>query len=354
MINSFSQYLVEENKVVYFIFSTMNPPTVAHGQLLDKISASAGRNPYKVFLTQSQDDKKNPLSYSDKIKSARKMFPKHARSVMVNKKVNNVFDALVSLYDEGFRKVVMVAGSDKVNEYDIRLNKFNGKKSRSGFYNFMDIKVISAGIIDPDSKSVDEKYSANSMRSFAESNDFVSFSQGLPKNTSTAPARKLFNDVRKGLGLKENNTFKNHIQLETLSQNREDFIKGDLFELGESVIIKKTDAVGIITVLGSNYVIVEMSDGTRSRQWLEAVEAIEMVEPKKRPDEGTKEAGQKARKETPGQKTEEIKTRRSYTDIAKMRINREKQLDAKKHDRILDRARLRMAKQKNQETKPNA
>ena len=248
MINSFSQYLVEEDKVVYFTFSTMNPPTVAHGQLLDKISASASRNPYKVFLTQSQDDKKNPLSYSDKIKSVRKMFPKHARSVMVNKKVNNVFDALVSLYDDGFRKVVMVVGSDKVNEYDIRLNKFNGKKSRAGFYNFMDIKVVSAGLIDPDSKNVDEKYSANSMRSFAESNDFVSFSQGLPRNTSTVPARKLFNDVRKGLGLKENSSFKNHIQLQTLSQKREDFIKGDLFELGESVIIKKTDAVGIITV----------------------------------------------------------------------------------------------------------
>ena len=91
---------------------------------------------------------------------------------------------------------------------------------------------------------------------------------------SNAEAKKLFNDVRKGMGLKEAKDFKNHIQLEPVSSTREQFVQGKLFELGEQVIVKKTDEVGTITVLGSNYVIVETAD-RQTRQWLDAVEKIE-------------------------------------------------------------------------------
>ena len=67
MINSFSQFLVEEEREIYFAFGRMNPPTVGHGKLLDALAAKSGKNPYKVFLSQSQDKNKNPLSYTDKI-----------------------------------------------------------------------------------------------------------------------------------------------------------------------------------------------------------------------------------------------------------------------------------------------
>ena len=49
MINKFSQFLVEEEKVVYFTFGRMNPPTIGHGKLLDVLAAKSGRNPYKGF-----------------------------------------------------------------------------------------------------------------------------------------------------------------------------------------------------------------------------------------------------------------------------------------------------------------
>ena len=52
------------------------------------------------------------------------MFPKHARSIMLDKKLKNVFDIATKLYDEGFKKIVMIAGSDRVNEFDILLNKY--------------------------------------------------------------------------------------------------------------------------------------------------------------------------------------------------------------------------------------
>jgi nicotinamide mononucleotide adenylyltransferase len=99
MINSFSQFLVEEEKAVYFTFGRMNPPTIGHGKLLDKLASKAGKNPYRVYLSQSSDAKKNPLAYADKVKFVRKMFPKHARSVMLNKGVKTAIDAAVALYN---------------------------------------------------------------------------------------------------------------------------------------------------------------------------------------------------------------------------------------------------------------
>ena len=82
-----------------------------------------------------------------------------------------------------------------------------------------------------------------------------------------------------------------------LSETREAFVKGELFELGEHVIIKSTSEVGKITVIGSNYVIVETSDKT-TRQWLDSVEKI--VEEAKY-DYGTDASVKYMKKTTPGQ-----------------------------------------------------
>ena len=297
MINRFSEFLVEEEKVGYLVFGRMNPPTIGHGKLLDKLAKTAGRAPYRIYLSQSADSKNNPLTYSDKVKYARKMFPRHARSIIIDKKVITPFHALSAMYNAGFKKVVMVAGSDRVKEYDLRLNKYNSKKGSHGFYNFEGgVKVVSAGQRDPDGTGA-EGASGTKQRGYAKSNDFTGFSQGLTKAISNPDAKKMFNAVRSGMGLKEEHEFKRHIQLKTVSETREAFVKGELFELGEQVIIKKTSEVGKITVIGSNYLIVETSDKT-TRQWLDAVEKIEEYA---KYDYGTDASVKYMKKTTPGQ-----------------------------------------------------
>jgi hypothetical protein len=273
MINKFSQFLIEEEKTVYFTFGRMNPPTIGHGKLLDKLSSSSGKNDYKVFVSQSQDPKKNPLMYAEKIKHIRKMFPKHARSIIMNKNVKTAIDCAVALYDQGYRKIVMVVGSDRINEFDALLNKYNGKDARHGFYNFESIKIISAGERDPDAEGV-EGMSASKQRENAQNNDFVTFSQGLPKSMSNKDAKALFNAVRSGMGLKEAREFKNHIQLEPVSDLREAYIRDNIFEKGEEVVITDKGIVGKIKHLGTNYLIVE-SKGETWRCWLNAVSKVD-------------------------------------------------------------------------------
>jgi hypothetical protein len=248
------------------------------------------------------------------------MFPKHARNVMVAKDVVTPMDAVVELYKQGFRKIVMVVGSDRVTEFDTMINKYNGKEGRHGLYNFQDIKVLSAGDRDPDSDAI-EGASATKQRAAAQENDFITFSQGVPSSVSTKDARKLFNDVRKGMGLAEETHFKNHVQLEPVNEAREKYVKGQLFNIGDQVIIKESDEVGIVTVLGSNYLIIETADGKKLRKWLDKVELVEKTDRwyKDQPEWGTKEAAAKAKKITPGQKAVKEESKGLWYDIQQRR-----------------------------------
>jgi hypothetical protein len=309
MINRFSQFLVEEENVVYFTFGRMNPPTIGHGKLLDTLANKARRFPYRIFLSQSNDKKKNPLQYKDKVKHIRKMFPKHARSIILNNKIKTPFHALSFLYDQGYKKVVMVAGSDRVTQYDVRLNKYNGKKGDHGFYNFEGgIKIISAGERDPDADGA-EGASGTKQREYAVANDFTGFARSLPSNMSNSNAKRLFNDVRSGLGLKEEKQFKNHIQLEPVSDLREAYLKDNIFEEGEKVVLTKKGIVGNIKYLGTNYLIVESKNETW-RCWLDDVSKIDSDITNEasmyadKPDWGTPESTRKAKKITPGETTE--------------------------------------------------
>lgn len=270
---SFKQYLVEEQREVFFTFGRMNPPTIGHGKLMQVMSTKAGKNPMKVYLSQSSDPKKNPLTYEQKVKHVRKMFPKHGRNVIKDKKLRNVFEVASSLYDQGFNKVTMVVGADRITEFKTLLDKYNGKKGRHGFYNFEQIKVVSAGDRDPDAEGV-EGMSASKQRENAKNNDFTTFAQGVPSNVSNKDAKRLFNDVRAGMGLKETREFKNHIELEKVSEIREKYVEGDLFAEGDSVRVG-SGKTGCIHRLGSNYLLVALDEGRIARYWLDDVEKIE-------------------------------------------------------------------------------
>lgn len=272
MFKSFSEYLTEETKEVVFTFGRFNPPTNGHEKLISKVASLAKGNNYRVYASKSQDAKKNPLDFNTKVKTMRKMFPKHGRNIMSDKDVRNALDILVKLYDQGFTKVTMVVGSDRVNEFSALTNKYNGVKSRHGMYNFEDgINVVSAGERDPDADDV-SGMSASKMRAAAADNDYPTFSKGLP--SSFKGGKDLFDSLRKAMGIKEAAEYKNHVQLEPVSELREAYIKQRIFEEGEQVVITDKGIVGTITKLGANYLVVE-SKGETWRCWLNQVSKVD-------------------------------------------------------------------------------
>ena len=256
MVTSFTQFLVEEEREIYFSFGRMNPPTIGHEKLLEKLSSTSGSSPYRMYLSQSYDAKSNPLQYKEKVKTVRKMFPRHARGVILNNRIKNVMEVAASLYKEGYKRVTMVVGSDRVIEFKALIEKYNGKKARHGFYNFERFNVVSAGMRDPDSIGA-TGMSASKLRESAKSNDFRTFSQGLPRTFSNKDSKDLFNNVRKGMNLKPVKEWKYHVALDTISEDREFYVAGILYKIGDQVIIKETNEVVNVTGRGPNYIVVE-------------------------------------------------------------------------------------------------
>jgi hypothetical protein len=273
-IKSFSDYLTENTKEISFVFGRFNPPTIGHEKLFDALKKQSRGGSYRIYASKSVDAKKNPLQPKDKIKFLRKMFPKHARNIMADSDVRTVLDIAVKLYDQGFTKVTMVAGSDRVREFDILLNKYNGQQAKHGFYNFEGaINVVSAGDRDPDAEGA-TGMSASKMRMSAQQNDLAGFAKGVPARFHPTD---LFNAVRKGMGLKLENTFRQHVDLPVVSQTREEYVGGNLFQEGDIINIKESSTIGEIIVCGTNYVIVESELG-KKRYWLDAIELAEYNE----------------------------------------------------------------------------
>ena len=269
----FSEYLSEETNEITFVFGRFNPPTNGHEKVFDALKKKAGSGQFRIYASQSNDPKKNPLKFKDKIKFLRKMFPKYARSIMADSNVRTVFDIVTRLYDQGFTKVNMVVGEDRLNEFDKLLNKYNGEKGRHGFYQFEGgIQVVSAGARDPDSDDV-SGMSASKLRAAASANDFNEFSKGMPSGYKDG--KELFNAIRKGMGLKESHNHRTHVQLETVSEEREQYKAGKLFDEGDTVVVKESNDVGTITMTGANYVLVEFADGKKKRCWLDSVEKLD-------------------------------------------------------------------------------
>jgi len=274
-LKSFTQYLTEasEGKTVTVCWGRYNPATIGHEKLFDATKKAAGTGDYFIYTTQSNDAKKNPLEYTTKIKYMRKMFPRHARAIILDKSIRTIFDLMTSLYDKGYTKINLVAGSDRVTEYDATCNKYNGVNGRHGFYNFEGgVNVVSAGQRDPDGEGV-EGMSGTKLRGYVSDNNFAKFSEVMPKNFKEV--QDYFNDIRKGLGLSESYSFREHIQLETVSEAREAYVEGELYEKGDLVVIKESEEIAKILVTGANYLIVEDSAGKKLRKWLDAVEPLE-------------------------------------------------------------------------------
>lgn len=179
-----------KNSTAVISFGRMNPPTVGHQKLVDKVkevARSRGGKPM-IFLSHTQDSKKNPLSYSDKIKFARVAFGRDVVKPSSAKTIIDIANKLSRDYDN----LVMVVGDDRVREFDSLLNKYNGQD-----YSFETIEIVSAGTRDPDSSDV-SGMSASKMRDFASSDDIDSFREGLPVRLQYQH-RRIFDLVKKNL-----------------------------------------------------------------------------------------------------------------------------------------------------------
>lgn len=188
----------DSSKHVTFCFGRMNPPTVGHKQVLDTMKSQGGE--MRIFLSQTQDKKKNPLDYSTKVKFIKAMFPEHAGDVVDNAALNTIGKVASYLYDRGYRAVTFVAGSDRLDDMKNLLTQYNGIDGKAhGFYDFEMLDFASSGEREDGAEGV-AGVSASGARLAAANDDLEAFTAATGADELAKP---LFAAVRKGMGITE-------------------------------------------------------------------------------------------------------------------------------------------------------
>ena len=269
-MKKFREIAEKAGDTAVFTFGRFNPPTIGHEKLINALakqqSKNAGSKMY-VYASKSNDAQKNPLPYAKKIAYMRKMFKKYSRNIVTGKP-RTAIEVAVELYDKGHRAIVMVVGSDRVAEFNKILEEYNGVEGkRHGYYGFDNIEVVSAGERDPDGEGV-AGMSASKMRAAAEKSDFDSFKTGIPDSMSDADKKKMYFDVRKGQGIREERDMGNDYD-----SLRDAYLTGKIWNVGESVEAK--GLTGEIVRKGTNYLSFVTEDGKVHKAWLHEIELDE-------------------------------------------------------------------------------
>jgi nicotinic acid mononucleotide adenylyltransferase len=259
-MKKYSQFLRElPSNTVVFAFGRFNPPTSGHELLIKAVKKLAATNKaaHAIYASKSQDAKKNPLTVEKKVHYLKLMFPS-TNFVAANPAERTFIEAAKAL-NKKYKNLIMVAGSDRIAEYERILNTYNGKE-----FNFDTVQVVSAGERDPDADDA-TGMSASKMRAVASKGDYSQFKKGLPSTMREIDGRRLMNDVRQGMGLE---AVKEQLNL-VKDDLREQYFRGEIFNIGDIV-----ESAGIsyeIVKRGSNHLLLKEESGKLVSKWIQDI-----------------------------------------------------------------------------------
>ena len=253
------------------VFGRFNPPTIGHEKLLKAAKKISSGGDLKIYPSRTQDSKKNPLDPDMKVSYMRKMFSDFSDNIVNDPDMKTIFNVLTTASENGYSSVNIVVGADRQAEFEGLAQKYNGE-----FYNFEEIRVVSAGARDADAEGV-EGMSASKMRKAVMDGDFESFRKGTPKSLNDKKTQALFDAVAAGLSGKKKKVAEMweiapKLDPQTL---REKYIKEEIFRLGDVVENINTGLVGEIIRRGTNHLICVTKENYMFKSWIrDVMEAI--------------------------------------------------------------------------------
>ena len=265
-------------------FGRFNPPHAGHGQLMDIAAESAmeTEGDYIIVPSRSNDPKKNPLDADTKVSTMRNMFPNHSEKIINDPQNNTIFDVLKKAHNDGYTNVRIVAGDDRVKEFDKLSQNYNGQ-----LYEFEALETISSGAREDDSEGM-EGYSASRMRLAAMEGDFKSFYANLEQQVRSEEtgeveivplmnkkaAKDYFISIRQAMGVEQVKECWNIWEIapkEDRENLREAYIKKEIFDIGTKVENVNTGLLGRIIRRGANHLICVTEDNIMFKSWIKDV-----------------------------------------------------------------------------------
>ena len=257
---------VEKTKGTLTIaFGRFNPPTTGHEKLLDNVAASSDDGDYIIIPSRSQDKKKNPLDADTKVSVMRQMFPQHSERIVNDNANRTIFDVLKKAHMDGYAGVRIIGGGDRVAEFEKLSGNYNGK-----LYQFDTLEVRSAGDRDPDGDDV-SGMSASKQRKAAAEGDFATFRKGVPSSMNNKQAKDLYNSIRAAMEIKEGWSMWEIAPKFDWKNLRENYVKKNIFNIGEIVENLNHGLVGKIIRRGANHLICVTEDNIMFKSWIKDV-----------------------------------------------------------------------------------
>lgn len=135
-------------KTAVFTIGRFNPPTKGHEKLIRKtydIATEQHATPF-IFATSTHDQSgKNPLTLEEKIWFIEQLMPNVKIANVPS--VKNAWTAAEWLDQQGFTRIILTAGSDRITEYQQRWAVF-----AEDAFDYVD--VVNVGIRDPDDDNI--------------------------------------------------------------------------------------------------------------------------------------------------------------------------------------------------------
>ena len=259
-----------EGETLTTAFGRFNPPTVGHEKLLGAARKAAAGGALKIYPSRSQDAKKNPLDPDMKISYMKKMFSDFEEEIINDSEMKTIFDVLSTAFEDGYKNVNIIVGADRQAEFENLATKYNGE-----LYDFDNIRVISAGVRDSDAEGV-EGMSASKLRKAVLDDDMEGFKKGTPKGLKDADVQALFDAVRTGMKVKKTKVKESYELWEVaprIDQTglRENYIKKNIFNIGDLVENLNTGLVGRIIRRGANHLICLTTEQNMFKSWIKDV-----------------------------------------------------------------------------------
>ena len=295
----------EEEQTSVVSFGRFNPPTIGHQKLIQRTEDEArarGTNA-TIIASHSEGTSKNPVPQKAKLGYLGQLVKPDTELRGASKAEPTILHAAAKEFKSGAKHFVMVAGSDRVKEYQDLLDKYNdGKVYPHGKYKFKSIKVVSAGQRDPDSEGV-EGMSGTKIRDLARKGQTQKFKSALPlelrdnaeeiaghikaiKEDYDNPYR--FDDAtHEGTEYMKKMTPNKQTEcvtgvwsekLGTCVSVREAYIQNEIFKLNDVVEAMNGDK-GPIVFRGSSYVTIQLKEGRTAKHWLKDIQEANVKKP---------------------------------------------------------------------------
>lgn len=175
---------------IVFSFARMNPITKGHERLIDKIKSVSKRTDAVLsvmYLSQTQDNKTNPLLWEHKLQLAQKCFPDTHFSH--SKEVKTPYHALETICNTiKDSNIILVVGDDRVSKFK-SMHKYALEWGAKSF------DIVSAGERDPSSSSV-KGISGQKARDLAIKGSYVKFAKLLPESLNIRYKQEVYNTIR--------------------------------------------------------------------------------------------------------------------------------------------------------------